>query len=85
MFDDRFSSSVLNERICLQIIKFSIRYVDEPSESVSENIENNPPCVLQMSKFVDVFFLLSLFVSAIIKKHSKLSFYLVKSTKISKF
>ena len=39
MFDDRFNPSALNERICLQIIEYSVRYVGEPSESVSENIE----------------------------------------------
>lgn len=46
MSDDRFSSSVLNERICVQIHEFSIRYVDKPSGSVSENIEIPSPCVL---------------------------------------
>ena len=42
MFDDRFNPSALNERICLQIIEYSVRYVGELSESVSENIEPTP-------------------------------------------
>ena len=29
MFDDRFWSSALNERICLQISEFSVRYVSK--------------------------------------------------------
>ncbi len=35
LIKDRFCPSVLNERICLQSLEFSSRYVAEPSESVS--------------------------------------------------
>lgn len=53
MFEDRFWSSALNERICIQIIEFSVRYVPKPSESVSENIENLSLCVLLYSIILD--------------------------------
>ena len=83
-FEDRFSSSALNEKTCLQGFEFSVRYVDEPSESVSEKKsyalrpyknnfkkpidENNLMCYSTMARLVFRPFFYALKISKIKQK-----------------
>ena len=46
MFDDRFWSSALNERICLQIHEFSVRYVSKTERKRVREHRKPPSCVL---------------------------------------